>query len=123
MTFSFLFCYYLQGMGDSAQGFANGVFFALLTPTVRYRLVNLFSKCFCCCCSKRLHGSNRNSQFTSSIISYKRSSSFDPATYKDIKQIITKERSNSLSNVSADIDYESLEDLCAKGNLLIFDKS
>ena len=38
-----------QGIGDSGQGFANGILFCLLTPKVR----RYFLRHLCCCCLRK----------------------------------------------------------------------
>ncbi|XP_019852988.1 PREDICTED: probable G-protein coupled receptor 157 [Amphimedon queenslandica] len=47
---------FMAGIGDSSQGFVNGIFFCLLTPPVRQRLLLLLFKCGricrCYCCSR-----------------------------------------------------------------------
>lgn len=86
-------CIYVQGIGDSSQGFVNGIIFCLLTPSVRHRLCLGFSKlyrCFCCSTKKHLQlmpSGEDDDNFETYTNSYKSTES-------------VKER--SMTNISAD---------------------
>ena len=86
----------------------NGVFFCLLTPAVRYKILLGFVKCchcLCCfrCCKKESSeiGSSLRRESSSISISYSKST-IDTES-------VTTARSRSLTDVSADAFYESTE--------------
>ena len=100
-------------MGDSSQGFMNGVLFALLTRSVRYRLIHLLLKVFCCChcslCKKKedhgLHETEHDPNASPSF-SYKsrRTNSLTDTVSLRVDTDSNSKRpySTSLSNFSAD---------------------
>jgi len=44
-----LLCFFIQGVCDSGQGFANGMIFCVCTKAVRERLLGVVRQCSCCC--------------------------------------------------------------------------
>lgn len=48
-----VFSYSWQGIGDSAQGFANAVLYCALVAKVRQRLLAGCRRCCCCCTIRR----------------------------------------------------------------------
>ena len=118
MFIAYLFCiiiiiisiaYTIQGIGDSAQGFLNGVLFVLLTHTVRQRLIYGCLRVFCCFKKTTHHVTIQNEDASIvSTFSYRGSiTSIQQAGGSDV--IFTGKHPRSLSQFSADIPYVAME--------------
>lgn len=87
----------------------NGVFFCLLTPAVRYKIILGFVKCCQCLCCSFCYHKKEGSDIVSSLLRESSSISVSYSKSPIDTESVSTVRSRSLTDVSADAFYESME--------------